>query len=70
MTDDVIRFTAQIAQVRTMADLGLRVVLDFSETNIEAATKLMQAKQAGAVLEIAAVAVEMVKEKKWRDRPD
>jgi hypothetical protein len=55
--DKVIRFKATIAQVRTMADLGLRVVLDFDEANIEAATKLMQARQAGAMLEIAAVAV-------------
>jgi hypothetical protein len=54
---DVIRFTAQISQVRTMADLGLRVVLDFDESNIEAATALMQAKQAGAILEIAAVPI-------------
>ena len=53
----VIKFTAQVSQVRTMADLGLRVVLDFDEANIEAATKLMQVKQAGGVLEIAAVAV-------------
>jgi hypothetical protein len=40
-----------------MADLGLRVVLDFDETNIDAATQLMQAKQAGAILEVAAVPI-------------
>jgi hypothetical protein len=54
---EVIRFTAQISQIRTLADGGLRAVLDFDETNIEAATALMQAKQAGAVLEVAAVPI-------------
>ena len=54
---DIIRFTASISQVRTMADMGLRVVLDFSEVSIDAATALMKVKQAGGVLEIAAVPV-------------
>lgn len=40
-----------------MADGGLRVVLDFSETDIKQAGELMRAKQNGAILEIAAVAV-------------
>ena len=59
MSDEpkVIRFTVSVAQVKTMADGGLRFVFDAPETAIEAATKLMQAKQAGAVLEIAAVAI-------------
>ena len=52
---DVIRFTASVNKVQTMVDGGLRVVLDFPEGAIDAATKLMQAKQAGAVLEIAAI---------------
>lgn len=43
--------------MQTMTDGGLRVVLDFSETSIKQASELMQAKQNGAVLEIAAVAV-------------
>lgn len=55
--ENVIRFTAQVARVQTMADGGLRVVLDFSETAIKQAGELMQAKQGGAVLEIAAIAV-------------
>ncbi len=40
-----------------MTDGGLRVVLDFSETAIKQAGELMQVKQSGALLEIAAVAV-------------
>jgi len=67
MSDDVIRFIAQIAQVRTMADGGLRVVLDFDEINIEAATALMQVKRAGEALVVAAVAIVPEKEKQWRD---
>lgn len=54
---DVIKFKAQISKVTTMADGGLRVVLDMSETEIEVAKKMMQAKQAGAILEVAAIAV-------------
>ena len=53
----VIRFTASVAQVRTMADGGLRVMLDFDESAIGAATALMQVKQGCGVLEIAAVPV-------------
>jgi len=55
--ENIIRFTAQVARVQTMADGGLRVVLDFSEADIKQAGELMQAKKNGAVLEIAAVAV-------------
>lgn len=57
-TNNVIRFIASVSQVKTLTDGGLRLVLDLPETAIETATKMMQAKQAGAVLEIAAVAVE------------
>jgi hypothetical protein len=69
---DIIRFTASISQVRTMADGGLRVVLDFDEINIQAATELMQVKRAGGVVEIAAVAIinpPVVQEAK-NDRPN
>ena len=57
MPDITICFTASISQVRTMCDGGLRVVLDFDATAIQAATQLIQVKQAGGVLEIAAVPV-------------
>jgi sigma54-dependent transcription regulator len=55
--DNVIEFSAQVSKVTTMADGGLRVVLDMSETEIEVAKKMMQVKQAGAILKIAAVPI-------------
>ena len=55
--DNAIRFSAQVSKITTLADGGIRFVLDVSESEIEAAKMLMQAKQAGAVLEIAAVPV-------------
>lgn len=54
---ETIRFSASISQVRTLSDGGIRLVLDLPETAIDTAAAMMQAKQAGAVLEIAAVAV-------------
>lgn len=54
---DVIRFQAQVAKVQTLADGGIRLVLDLAETAIQTATKMMEAKQAGAMLEVAAVSV-------------
>lgn len=59
MANDVtlIQFKAQVSKVTTMADGSLRVVLDFGEQDIDIATKLMQVKQAGAILEVVAVPV-------------
>ena len=54
---DAIRFVAQVAKVSTLADGGIRVTLDLPETAIGAATQLMQVRQGGGLLEIAAVAV-------------
>lgn len=54
---EVIRFTAQVNRVQTLADGGLRVVLDLPESAIDTATQMMQAKQAGAILEIAAIPI-------------
>ena len=54
---ELIKFMAQVSKVTTMSDGSLRVVLDFGESDIDIATKLMQVKQAGAVLEIVAVPV-------------
>ncbi len=56
--NSVIRFKAQVSQVRTLADGGIRLVLDLAETEIQTATKMMEAKQAGAVLEVAAVPID------------
>jgi hypothetical protein len=57
MTDEAIRFTAQVARVTTLADGGIRLILDLSETEIEVAKLMMEARQRGALLEVAAVAV-------------
>ena len=51
-----ITFPAQIAQIKTMADGGFRISLDLPETAIEAVSNLIKVKQAGAILELAAVA--------------
>jgi hypothetical protein len=59
----LIKFTAQVSKVTTMADGGLRVVLDMAETEIEVAKQFMQVKQAGAILEI--VAIPVVEKKEW-----
>jgi hypothetical protein len=57
MSDEVIRFLAQVSKVTTLADGGIRLVLDLAETEIEIAKQMMQVRQQGAVLEIAAVPV-------------
>lgn len=73
MSDGIIKFTAQVSKVQTMADGGLRVILDFQETAIDTAAALMRVKQAGGVLEIAAVAIispPIATEQKQNDRPN
>lgn len=62
---DVIRFTAQVYKVQTLTDGGLRFTLDVSENEIDAAQKLMQVKQRGGVLEIAAIATQPNIAKQW-----
>jgi hypothetical protein len=57
MAEEIIRFTAQVNRVQTLADGGLRVVLDLPESAIDAATQMMQVKLAGAILEVAAVPI-------------
>ena len=61
MTEDIIRFSAQVSKVSTLADGGIRITLDLPETAIDTATKLMQVRQAGALLEVAAVPVNKAK---------
>lgn len=56
--NDVIRFTAEVSKVTTLADGGIRLTLDLPESAIETAKKMMEARQAGAILEIAAVPVD------------
>jgi hypothetical protein len=55
--DPVIKFQAEVSKVSTLADGGIRITLDLPETAIDTAKKLMEARQAGALLEIAAVPV-------------
>lgn len=55
--DGVIRFQAQIAGVKTLADGGIRITLDLKETDISTASEMMKARQSGLILEVAAIAV-------------
>lgn len=57
MSEEAIRFQAQVSKVTTLADGGIRIVLDIAESEIEVAKQMMQARQAGAVLEVAAVPI-------------
>ncbi len=57
MSDEAIIFPAEIVKVQTMADGALRLTLDLPAGEIGTAAKMMEAKQRGAVLQIAAVAV-------------
>ena len=56
--NEVIRFRAEVAKVSTLADGGIRVTLDLPEHSIEVAKLLMEARRAGAVLEVAAVPID------------
>jgi hypothetical protein len=57
MSDEAIRFQAQVSKVTTLADGGIRLVLDLAETEIETAKQMMEARQGGAILEVAAVRI-------------
>jgi hypothetical protein len=57
MTDEAIRFTAQVYKVQTLVDGGIRLTLDMPSSNVDTITKLIQANQPGILLEVAAVAV-------------
>jgi len=58
VTDEpAIVFPAEIIKVQTMVDGAIRLTLDLPADQIQNAAKLMEAKQRGATLEIAAVAV-------------
>ena len=69
MTGEAIRFAATIYKVQTLVDGGIRITLDLPETAIQEATAIMQARQAGALLEVAAVAIDPEpKRKTWQDQ--
>jgi hypothetical protein len=57
MTDEAIRFVAQVARVTTLADGGIRLILDLAETEIDVARAMMEIRQRGALLEVAAIGV-------------
>jgi hypothetical protein len=52
--DHVITFNATVSQVRTLADGGLRVVLDLQEQDILQAAELMECKRQGVVIQVTA----------------
>ena len=55
---NIIKFQAQVYKVQTLVDGGIRLTLDLSEQDIATATAMMQVRRAGALLEVAAVAIE------------
>ena len=57
---EAIQFPAEIIKVQTMVDGAIRLTLDLPAGELGAAMKLMEAKQRGAVLEVAAVAVKVI----------
>jgi hypothetical protein len=57
MSDEAIQFPAEIIKVQTMVDGAIRLTLDLPANEIQTAAKLMEAKQRGATLEIAALAI-------------
>ena len=50
MTDAAITFECAVNQVRTLADGGIRVVLDLPEDSVAEAAMLMEAKRQGIYL--------------------
>ena len=58
--NEAIQFPAEIIKVQTMVDGAIRLTLDLPAGELGAAMKLMEAKQRGAVLEVAAVAVKVI----------
>ena len=64
MSDDAIRFQAQVFKVSTLIDGGIRLTLDLSDSDTSTIMALINARQPGVMLEIAAVAVDVEKEEK------
>lgn len=51
----VIRFQANVHQIKTLVDGGMNVTLALSEKDIDPISKLLECKQRGAILEVAIV---------------
>lgn len=54
---EVIRFSAVVYQIRTLADGGMNVTLSLSDKDIKQISQLLECKKNGAILEVAAVPV-------------
>jgi len=68
VSDDAIRFQAQVFKVQTLIDGGLRLTLDIGQITPETIVALFDAKQPGIVLECAAVAIQPEKVKSDRGK--
>lgn len=51
---DTIKFQSAVSRVSTLADGGIRIVLDLPETAILEAAQLMECKRSGIYLDITA----------------
>jgi hypothetical protein len=65
----VIKFQATVYKVQTLVDNGLRLTLDLSEKELNTAKAMMECKNRGALLEVAAVPVIIKLEEKPKDEP-
>jgi hypothetical protein len=62
VSEEAIRFTAQVFKVQTVIDGGIRLTLDLNASNTDTIISLIQAKQPGIFLEVAAVAIKTNKD--------
>lgn len=57
MSDNAIRFSAQVFKIATTIDGGIRLTLDMGATDPNMVMALINAKQPGVILECACLAV-------------
>lgn len=55
--NEAITFTAEVAQVKTLADHGLRIVLDIPDNAVDVVSKMIEIRQTGAFLECVCLAI-------------
>jgi hypothetical protein len=71
MSDEAIRYRAQVFKIQTLIDGGLRLTLDLVEPiDTQAIVQLLAAKQPGIILECASVVIDeesQFRHKKNRD---
>jgi hypothetical protein len=63
-----IRFTCELARTQTMADGSPRITLNLPESGLDAMNELAKAKLAGAVFEVAIVAILPALQNKKQDQ--